>query len=53
MSELVKDPICGMEFEPENAARVIERDGVTYYFCAEGCARAFEAGEAPHAGQMA
>ena len=34
------DPICGMTVD-EKTARSAVRDGVTYYFCAEGCRRKF------------
>jgi len=46
----VKDPICGMNIDPATAARVIERDGQKFYFCAEGCAAAFETAPDAHAG---
>ncbi len=37
-----RDPICGMNVEPEKAAAKIEHAGKTYYFCSKGCARRFE-----------
>jgi xanthine dehydrogenase accessory factor len=37
------DPICGMTVLVYTDALSIERDGQTYYFCGEGCRRAFEA----------
>ena len=37
------DPVCGMTVEKERAAATREYQGTTYYFCAPGCARAFEA----------
>jgi len=42
----VKDPICGMQVDPEMAIR---RDvgGATYYFCSESCAKRFEKSGAP------
>ncbi len=57
MAELVKDPVCGMEIDPETAAGKSEHQGVTYYFCSEGCKQSFDAnpqqylggGEAPAA----
>ena len=42
MAELVKDPVCGMEIDPETAAGKSEHQGVTYYFCAEGCKQSFD-----------
>jgi Cu+-exporting ATPase len=41
MSDTVKDPVCGMEIDVENAAASEEHDGHTFYFCSEGCHRAF------------
>ena len=37
---MATDPICGMTVD-EQTARSAVRDGVTYYFCAEGCRRKF------------
>lgn len=37
-----KDPVCGMDVNPENAAAKAEYKGKTYYFCAPGCKQAFE-----------
>jgi YHS domain-containing protein len=39
---MVKDPGCGMEIESETAAGSSEYQGVTYYFCAEGCKHDFD-----------
>ncbi len=39
----VKDPVCGMMIEPSKAAATRVYEGVTYYFCGQGCARAFDA----------
>jgi P-type Cu+ transporter len=36
------DPICGMTVEPETAAAKREYAGKTYYFCSQGCAKAFD-----------
>jgi YHS domain-containing protein len=42
-TELVaKDPVCGMTVEPSSAAAKRVHDGETIYFCAEGCAEAFD-----------
>jgi len=38
----VKDPICGMEIEPDRAVDRRTRDGRTYYFCATACVRRFD-----------
>ena len=39
---MAKDPVCGMEVDPEEAAASVEHEGKTYYFCAEGCKEKFE-----------
>ncbi|HEY3661582.1 MAG TPA: heavy metal translocating P-type ATPase [Chthoniobacterales bacterium] len=31
------DPICGMKVDRENAAAVVERDGMKFYFCSTHC----------------
>jgi Cu+-exporting ATPase len=45
LSEMAKDPICGMVIPKE---RSIKREvgGKTYYFCSENCVKTFEAPEA-------
>ncbi|MFQ5993264.1 MAG: heavy metal translocating P-type ATPase, partial [Nitrospiraceae bacterium] len=37
------DPVCGMTVEEATAAATAEYEGRTYYFCAPGCKRTFEA----------
>ncbi len=37
-----KDPVCGMQVDPKNAAGSSEHDGQTYYFCSPGCKRKFD-----------
>ncbi|MPZ71702.1 MAG: YHS domain-containing protein [Nitriliruptorales bacterium] len=37
------DPVCGMTVEVAAAHNTTGHDGVTYYFCAAGCLRAFTA----------
>jgi uncharacterized membrane protein YraQ (UPF0718 family)/YHS domain-containing protein len=39
------DPSCGMTIDRAKALTSV-RDGVTYYFCGEGCRRSFEIGAA-------
>lgn len=41
-SALVRDPVCGMTFHPDEAAATRVVDGMTNYFCAERCAREFD-----------
>jgi putative ABC transport system ATP-binding protein len=40
--ELVRDPVCGMEVDPEHAPAHAMIDGVDYWFCAQGCLQEFE-----------
>lgn len=40
-----RDPVCGMEVDPNSAAGSTVHNGKTYYFCSTGCMRRFE--EAP------
>lgn len=42
MAETVKDPVCGMVVDPNNAAGKSEYKGKTYYFCSGGCKKAFD-----------
>jgi len=32
-----RDPVCGMEVNPHNAAASFTHGGQTYYFCSAGC----------------
>ncbi|MBZ0291509.1 MAG: YHS domain-containing protein [Anaerolineae bacterium] len=38
----VKDPVCGMEIDPKEAAGKSEYQGHTYYFCSSDCKKAFD-----------
>jgi YHS domain-containing protein len=40
---MARDPVCGMEVDQATARHTTEYNGQTYYFCAPGCKRAFEA----------
>lgn len=40
---MATDPVCGMSVDPSTARHSAEHNGQTYYFCAPGCKRAFEA----------
>ena len=40
---MAKDPVCGMEVDPNTATQTSTYQGQTYYFCSPGCKRAFEA----------
>src|SRR2546426_764751 len=39
----VKDPVCGMLVDPQNAAGFYEYKGQTYFFCSIGCGEKFKA----------
>ncbi len=39
---MTKDPVCGMDVNPETAAATSVYDGTTYYFCAPRCKKAFD-----------
>lgn len=43
MSAMSKDPVCGMEVPPSQAAGSTEFDGTTFYFCCSQCQQEFEA----------
>ena len=40
---MAQDPVCGMEVDPSTAKLTLQYAGRTYYFCAPGCKKAFEA----------
>jgi len=40
---LVKDPVCGMEIDPETAVGKEDYQGKTYYFCSTACHQTFKA----------
>ncbi len=40
---MATDPVCAMTIEPNNAAAKAEYLGTTYYFCRQGCQKAFMA----------
>lgn len=39
---MAKDPVCGMEIDPQSAAAKREHMGNTYYFCSDQCATTFD-----------
>jgi YHS domain-containing protein len=39
---MVKDPVCGMDIDPKTAAGKSDYQGKTYYFCSQGCKKAFD-----------
>jgi YHS domain-containing protein len=45
MTTMAKDPVCGMDVNPEVAAAqglVSDYEGRTYYFCGRGCKLDFD-----------
>jgi Cu+-exporting ATPase len=38
----LKDPVCGMQIDPEKATISRIHGGTTYYFCGESCAKKFQ-----------
>jgi YHS domain-containing protein len=47
---MVKDPVCGMTIDEKTAAGKSEYKGQTYYFCAPGCKKKFDADPVRYAG---
>jgi Cu+-exporting ATPase len=47
---LVKDPVCGMEIDPNTAADKRTFQGKDIYFCSKGCAKVFDADPRKYAG---
>ena len=39
---MAKDPVCGMDIQPEQAAGQSEYKGQTYYFCCPACKQQFD-----------
>src|SRR4051794_34032893 len=39
---VVKDPVCGMDVDPNSTAHRSEHHGQTYYFCSEHCRAKFQ-----------
>jgi Cu+-exporting ATPase len=37
-----KDPVCGMQVDPKQAAGASEHGGKTYHFCSMGCKTKFD-----------
>ncbi len=43
MADIVRDPVCGMEIRPQDAAISDEYEGGTFHFCSHACHAAFVA----------
>jgi len=37
-----RDPVCGMQVDPAEAAGSSQYNGTTYYFCSPGCKQKFD-----------
>jgi Cu+-exporting ATPase len=46
----VKDPVCGMNVVPDQAAGSVDHDGRTYHFCSRHCIEKFRADPGRYAG---
>jgi len=42
VSQMTKDPVCGMDINPKPAAAKSEQGGQTYYFCSTDCKQKFD-----------
>ncbi len=40
---MIKDPVCGMDVNPETAFATAEHAGQTFYFCSQSCLEKFDA----------
>ncbi len=38
----MKDPVCGMDVDPQNPAAIAEYEGHEYLFCSQECKRLFD-----------
>ena len=48
---MAKDPVCGMDVDPKQAAGKSEYQGQTCYFCSTGCKKAFDREPAKYVGK--
>ncbi len=48
---MTKDLVCGMEVDEAKAAATSTYKGVTYYFCATGCKKEFDANPGKYVGK--
>ncbi len=47
---MAKDPVCGMECDEKKAVAKSVCKGKTYYFCAPGCKKTFDANPEKYTG---
>ena len=50
MSEMAKDPVCGMQVKVDTAKWTSDYGGERWYFCSEGCKKKYEADPAKYDG---
>jgi Cu+-exporting ATPase len=43
METMTRDPVCGMKVDPATAKHSLEHEGRSFYFCAAGCLKKFQA----------
>lgn len=48
----MKDPVCGMNVNPQNAAAKSDRGGQTFYFCSTSCKQKFDQNPQQYSGQQ-
>lgn len=48
-SHVAKDPVCGMDVDPEKTPHHAEHEGADYHFCSAGCLTKFRADPARYA----
>lgn len=48
-----RDPVCGMQVSPGQAAAQMEHEGKTYYFYSESCHQKFMQNPRQYVGQQA
>ena len=49
---MAKDPVCGMDVNPKEAAGKSEFRGATYHFCGPSCKREFDGDPEKFAGKV-
>ena len=48
---MARDPVCGMMADERTAKAKSEYQGKTYYFCSQGCLKAFQANPIQYVGK--
>jgi len=43
VSDVIRDPVCGMTVDPDAGKPTADHDGHTYYFCSDSCRQKFRA----------